>query len=110
MRFSAGIPYESRASSDQGDRRVAESLEPGQAHDRQQGPDVKAGRGRVEPDIARQFFLLQCFGQALGFVVQEFPPAKFGQKIGVHFPCAPDEASDSRVKREIKKGSPGEEK
>ena len=47
-----GIADHPGAAADEGDRRVAEALQPRQRHDRQQRSDVQARRGRIETNVA----------------------------------------------------------
>ena len=52
LALAARIADHPGAAADEGDRRVAEALQPRQRHDRQQRADVQARRGRIEADVA----------------------------------------------------------
>ncbi len=76
-RFSARIANHPRASTDDGDWRVAKTLKTCEAHDRQQRTDVKARSGRVKTDVRGDRLFREQLWQPFGAVVHHAAPPEF---------------------------------
>ena len=74
LRLAAGIADHPGPATHHGNRRVAGALQPRQSKDGQQRAHVKAGRRRIEPDIACDTPGRQRVPHAVGAVVQHLAP------------------------------------
>ena len=84
LALAARIADESGAAADERDRRVAEALQPRQAHDRQQRPDVQARRGRIEADVGGDRLGREHLVETFGAVVEQPAPAQFVEDVHAH--------------------------
>ena len=91
--LAARIADEAGAAAHQGDWGVAESLQPDQAHDRQQGAHVQTRRRRVEADIGRHLRGREHRVETFRAVVEQPAPTQFVENVHAHHYTRPRSTS-----------------
>ena len=80
-RLATRVANHPGAAANDRDRRMAEALQPGETHDRQQRSDMKARCGRIEADVGRDVFAGEEFGQPFGVLRHEAAPRELLENI-----------------------------
>jgi hypothetical protein len=74
--FAAGIADQACSAADERDWSMPVSLEANEQHDDEQIPDVKTGRGRIEPDVSGYLSRVERIGDLVSVLVQQAAPLK----------------------------------